>query len=90
MKAPLDPKRTISTRLETGHYKRYQSRSPTPVWGFVWPCKGYLSIWPHNPIGHNENVVPAWRGVCNVSHWIGENVPSAIYVKTPLNKVDAF
>ena len=27
---------------------------------------------------------------CDVPHRIGENVPGAIYVKAPLNQVDAF
>ena len=30
------------------------------------------------------------RGVCDVPHRIGENVPGTIYVETPLNQVDAF
>ena len=30
------------------------------------------------------------KGVCDVPHRIGENVPGAIYVETPLNLVDAF
>ena len=34
---------------------------------------------------HNEDVVSAWGGgVCDVPHRIGENVPGAIYVETPL------
>ena len=28
--------------------------------------------------------------VCDVPHRIGEQVPDAIYVETPLNQVDAF
>ena len=41
---------------------------------------------------HNEDVVSALGGggVCDVPHRIGENVPGAIYVETPLNQVDAF
>ena len=49
-----------------------------------------LSVRPRNPMGHNEDVVSAWGGVCDVPHRIGENVPDAIYVETPLNQVDAF
>ena len=49
-----------------------------------------LSVWPRNPMGHNEDVVSAWGGVCDVPHRIGENVPGAIYVETPLKQVDAF
>ena len=52
-----------------------------------------LSVWPRNPMGHNEDVGSAWGGggcVCDVPHRIGENVSSAIYVETPLNQVDAF
>ena len=60
------------------------------MWGFVWPRKECLFVWPHNPIGHNEDVVSTWRGVCDVPHRIEENVPNAIYVKVPLNQVDAF
>ena len=41
-------------------------------------------------MGHNEDVVSAWGGVCDVPHQIGENVSSVIYVKTHLNQVDAF
>ena len=44
------------------NYKWYQSRSPTLMWGFVWPRKGCLSVWPRNPMGHNEDVVSAWGG----------------------------
>ena len=41
-------------------------------------------------MGHNEDVVSAWGGVCDVPHRMGEKVPGAIYVETPLNQVDAF
>ena len=41
-------------------------------------------------MGHNEDVVSAWGGVCDVPHQIGEKVPSAIYVDASLNQVDAF
>ena len=41
-------------------------------------------------MGHNEDVVSAWGGVCDVPHRIGKNVPGAIYVETPLNQVNAF
>ena len=41
-------------------------------------------------MGHNEDVVCTWEGVCDIPHWIWEKVPSAIYVKAPLNQVDAF
>ena len=90
MRAPLGLKRTVSTQLGTGRYKWYQSRSLTPVWGFVWSHKGCLSVWSRDFMGHNEDVVSAWAGVCGVPHRIGDNVPSAIYVETPLNPVDAF
>ena len=51
-----------------------------------------LSVWPRNPMGHNEDVVSAWGGggICDVPHRIGEEVPGAIYVEAPLNQVDAF
>ena len=90
MRVFLGPKRTISIWLGAGRYKWYQSRSPTPVWGFVWLRKGCLSVWPRNPMGHNEDVVSAWGGICDVPHWIGEQVPDAIYVEAPFNQVDAF
>ena len=57
------------------------------------PCVGVclaLSVWPRNPMGHNEDVVSAWGGICDVPHRIGEEVPGAIYVEAPLNQVDAF
>ena len=57
---------------------------------FVWLRKECLSVWPRNPMGHNEDVVSAWRGVCDVPHRIGEQVPDAIYVEAPLNQVNAF
>ena len=48
-------------------------------------------------MGHNEDVVSAWRGGeggggggCDVPHQIGKNVPGAIYVEVHLNQVDAF
>ena len=68
-RAPLGPKWTISTQLGAGRYKWYQSRSPTWVWGFVWP---------RNLVGHNEGVVFAWGGVCDIPYRIGGKVPSAI------------
>ena len=86
----MGPKRTIFTWFGADGYKWYQSRSPTATWGFVWLRKGCLSVWPCNPIGHNEDIVSAWGGVCDVPHQIGENVPDAIYVEVPLNQVDAF
>ena len=49
-----------------------------------------LSVWPCNPMGHNEDVVSAWGGVCDVPHRIWEKVYSAIYVEVPFNQVDAF
>ena len=49
-----------------------------------------LSVSPRNPMGHNEDVVSVWGGVCDVPHRIGENVPGAIYEEAPLNQVDAF
>ena len=58
----LGPKGTISTWLGAGSYKWYQNRSPTSVWGFVWPRKGCLSVWHRNPMGHNEDVVFAYGG----------------------------
>ena len=41
-------------------------------------------------MGHNEDVVSAWGGICDVPHRIGEKVPNAIYVEAPLNQVDVF
>ena len=81
---------TISTWLGAVRYKWYESRSSTPVWGFVWPRKWCLSVWPRNLMGHNEDVVSAWGGICDVLHRIGEEVPDAIYVEAPLNQVDTF
>ena len=56
-------------------YKWYQSRSPTPMWGFV-------PFWPCNAMGHNEDVVSAWGGggggVCHIPHRIGEKLPGTI------------
>ena len=55
MRALLDLEQTISTRFGGVHYKLYQSRFSTPMWGFAWPYRGYLSVWPHN-----EDVVSTW------------------------------
>ena len=41
-------------------------------------------------MGHNEDVVSTWEGVCDVPHQIGEDGPGAMYVEAPLNQVDAF
>ena len=86
----MGPKRTIFTWLRAGRYKWYQSRSPTPVWGFVWLRKGCLSVRPRNPMRHNKDVVSAWGGVYDVPHRIGKKDSSTIYVETSLNQVDAF
>lgn len=32
-----------------------------PRWKLVWPCEGCLFVWPHNPIGQNEDVMFTWR-----------------------------
>ena len=32
----------------------------------------------------------AWGSVCDVPHWIGENVLGPIHVEASLNQVDAF
>ena len=77
----MGPKRIISIWLGAGRYKWYQSRSPTLMWRFVWP---------RNPMGHNEDVVSAWGGVCDVPHQIGENVLGAIYVEAHLHQVNVF
>ena len=86
----MGPKRIISIQFGAGRYKWYQSQSPTSVWGFVWPRKWCLPVWPHNPVGHNEDVVFAWRGVCDIPHRIWGKVPNAIYVKASPNQVDDF
>ena len=61
-----------------------------------------LSVWPYNPMGHNEDVMFAWgvfmmshigygrMFVYDVPHRIRENVSDAIYVETSLNQVDTF
>ena len=41
-------------------------------------------------MGHNEDVVSAWGGICDVPHRIRKQVPGAIYVENPLNQVDEF
>ena len=39
---------------------------------------GVCSVWPRNPMGHNEGVVSAWGGVCHIPHRIGEKLPGTI------------
>ena len=41
-------------------------------------------------MGHNEDIVFTWRGVYDVLCRIGNEGFGAIYVKTPLNLVNAF
>ena len=41
-------------------------------------------------MGHNEDVVSAWGGICDVPHQIGDKVHDAIYVEALLNPIDAF
>ena len=41
-------------------------------------------------MGHNEDIVSVWGGVCDVPQWIGEKVSGAIYVEASLNQVDVF
>ena len=50
------------------------------MWGFVWPRRRCLSVWSYNPMGHNKNVVSAWKGVCDILHQIGGKVPNTIQV----------
>ena len=47
---------------------------------------GYLLVWPHNSIRHNEDVMSI-GGVCDISHQIGEKVSDIIYVLAPLRHV---
>ena len=48
------------------------------------PDVGVCSVWPHNPMGHNEDVVSAGGGggggggVCHIPHRIGEKLPGTI------------
>ena len=41
---------------------------------------GVCSVWPRNPMGHNEDVVSAGGGggVCHIPHRIGEKFPGTI------------
>ena len=43
---------------------------------------GVCSVWPRNPMGHNEDVVSAWGGggggVCHIPHRIGEKLLGTI------------
>lgn len=78
MMAPLGLKKIVSTMLEVGHYKWYHSPFPTLVWEFVWSCKGYLSVWPCNPLDYKEDIVTTWGSDCDISLQIKEKVPVAI------------
>ena len=48
------------------------------------PDVGVCSVWPRNPMGHNEDVVSAWGGggggggVCHIPHRIGEKLSGTI------------
>ena len=88
VRTPLGPKRTISTLLGASHYKWYQSRSPTPMQGFVWPSVCLFD--PTIPWDTMRTLCLHESGVCDFPHRIWENVPSTIYVKAPLYQVDAF
>ena len=43
-----------------------------------------------NPMGHNKDVVSAWRGECDIPHWIQKKVPNAMYVEALFNYLDVF
>ena len=56
---------------------------------FVWPNRRYLFVLPHNPMGHNEDIVSAWGCLWHPTLDKGET-SGTIYVWTPLNLEDAF
>ena len=41
-------------------------------------------------MGHNEDVVCTWEGVCDIPHWIWEKVLDTIDVETLFNQVYVF
>ena len=49
-----------------------------PDVGSVWPYEEWLSVWPCNAVGHNEDVVSTWEGDCDIPHWIKEKVSDII------------
>ena len=62
--------------VESDRYKMVSELIPDPgvrVY-FIWNHRGCLSILLRNPIGHNEDVVFAWKGggggVCHITHRI--------------------
>ena len=42
------------------------------------PDMRVYSVWLHNPMGHNEDVVSTWEGVCHILHRIGEKLSDTI------------
>nr|CAN75241.1 hypothetical protein VITISV_014209 [Vitis vinifera] len=43
--------------VRCGSLQMVSESIPTLVWGFVWPYRRCLTIWPHNPVGHNKDFV---------------------------------
>ena len=41
-------------------------------------------------MGHNEDIMSTWKGVCDVLHRIRDKFFDAIYVETPFNPVNVF
>ena len=61
--------------VRCGSLQMVSESIPTLVWGFVWPYRRCLTIWPHNPVGHNKDFVSTLgERVCDIPHRIRGNV----------------
>ena len=54
------------------------------------PDVGVCSVWPRNPMEHNDDVVSILGGVCHIPHRIGNKLYGTILIWSPLNLVEVF
>ena len=50
------------------------------MWELVWPHERCLSVRPFNRMRYKEDVVSAWKDICDVLHQIREKVPNVVLV----------
>ena len=78
MRAHLGPKTDNIYMVRSGSLQMVLESILDPDVGSVWPYEEWLSVWPCNAVGHNEDVVSTWEGDCDIPHWIEEKVSDII------------